>query len=139
VLKCRDGAEHRECNEDLRHRQPPGEAAPGQQTGRQSLHDLANLQHAPAIVAVRGVAGGEHQDCGGNELNQPDHAEIERAAGHFVDLPADRDPGDLAGETRESADPKVKLERPVGEQGAGTGRQCGHARDHRPRDGGSST
>jgi hypothetical protein len=62
------------------------------------------------------MPGGEHQQRRGDELNQPHHAEIEGAAGHFVDLPADRYGGDLLGKLRETAGADIEQKRPVGGQ-----------------------
>ena len=75
------GAEQRHRGEDLRHRQPAGDAATGQEAAGQSLDQLAGLDHPLAVVAVGGMAGGEDQDRGRHELHQPDHAERERAVG----------------------------------------------------------
>jgi hypothetical protein len=50
-----------------------------------------------------GASGDKHQERSRQELHQPDHAEIEGAAGEIIDLPADRDARDLAGEARQAA------------------------------------
>src|SRR5512147_2610199 len=48
-----------------------------------------------ALEAVGGLAGDEHQKRGREKLHQPNHAEVEGAAGEIIDLPADRDRADL--------------------------------------------
>src|SRR5437764_675225 len=83
--------------------EPAAVGAPAEEQRRQRLGKLANLHHALALVTVRGVAGDEYQQRGRQELHQPDHAEVEGAAGEIIDLPADRDRSDLAGETRQAS------------------------------------
>ena len=65
------------------------------------------------------MAGDENEQRRGQELRQPDHAEIEGAAGEVVDLPADRTARDLAGEARKASRQQEEQERPVPEQFAG--------------------
>ena len=114
-------AEHEGRDEDLDYRQPAADRRRRRETAPistsaiwQSLHD------ALALEAVRGVAGDEQQQRRRQKLHQPDHAELERAAGHVVDLPADRDRADLAGEPRKAARQQKEQERSVLEQVAGT-------------------
>jgi hypothetical protein len=59
---------------------------------------------------------GEHQYRRRDEMHQADHAELERAAGQLVDLPADRHSRDLVGIFREAARAQVKHEGAVAEQ-----------------------
>ncbi len=58
---------------------------------RERLDGLRGGGDRAAVVAVRRVAGGEKQHDGGNELDQPDEAELERASGQLIHLPADCD------------------------------------------------
>jgi hypothetical protein len=48
---------------------------------------VADHDHAAAIVAIRHLADDERQHGGGDELREPDQAEVERAAGEGVELP----------------------------------------------------
>ena len=89
---------------------------PRPETAPSPFHDLANLHHALALEPVRRVAGDEKQQRRRQELHQPDHAEMEGAAGELVDLPADRDRRDLAGEARKAARQQEEQERSVPEQ-----------------------
>src|SRR6478735_1098997 len=73
--------------------------------------------------AVAGMAGDEHQQRRGQELHEADHAEVEGRAGEIVDLPADRDRRDLAGETRQAAREQEEQEGAMGEERAGTDRR----------------
>ena len=68
------------------------------------------MQDTPAIVTVGGMARDKHQERRGDELHQPDHAELKGAARQFVDLPAHGDGGDLVGIFREAARAQVKQE-----------------------------
>ena len=121
--------EHEGRDENLRHREQAGIGAPGQKQRRQPFGDLAELHHALALVAVGGMAGHEQQQRGRQELHQPDHAEIEGAAGHVVDLPADGDRPDLAGEARQASRQQKRQERGMPEQIAGADRhQGGHGK-----------
>jgi hypothetical protein len=61
------------------------------------------------------MPGGKHQQRRRDELNQADHAEIKGAAGQLIDLPADRDGGDLLGKLRKTAGADIEQERPVAE------------------------
>ncbi|MEY9132265.1 hypothetical protein ACVIWV_001858 [Bradyrhizobium diazoefficiens] len=109
------------------------------------LHELAELDHALALEAVGGVAGDEHEQRGGQELHEADHAEVEGRAGEVVDLPADRDRRDLAGKARQAAREQEEQEGAVGEEHAGADRRIfgywllwhrllGHPRTARPLD-----
>jgi hypothetical protein len=121
--RCRN-AKQGEKYEDLGGIEPAGECAPCQQRGNQAFADLANLRDAAAVVTVGGVACGKHQQRRGNELHQPDQAELKSAASQFVDLPAHRDGGDLVGIFREAARSQKAQERAVAEQAhAGRGRR----------------
>jgi len=76
--------------------------------------------HDPlALVAIGRMSRHEHQQRCRQELNQSDHAEIERAAGQLIDLPSDGDCGDLAGEPRESPGNDEQQKRGMPEQSAG--------------------
>ena len=65
--------------------------------GGQRLDDLAGADHDAAVVAVGDVADHEAEHHHGKELHEADEAEVEGAAGQFVDLPADRDRLHLVG------------------------------------------
>jgi len=68
------------------------------------------------------VTSDKNQERRGQELHQPDHAELEGAAGDVVNLPPDRHRRDLAGEARQAARQQKEQERPVPEQFAGADR-----------------
>jgi hypothetical protein len=99
--------------------QPSSKAAPGQKGRGQSLGDLADLRHASAVIAIRGVPGGEDQNRRGNKLHQPYHAEIEGAVGERINLPAHGYRGHLIRKFGESASPKIKLKSPVAKKCCG--------------------
>ena len=122
-----DDPEHEGRDEYLRHREPAGKGAPGQKQRRQPFDDLANLHDAFALVAVRGVSRHEQQQRRRQELHEPDHAEIEGAAGQVVNLPADGDRADLGREPRKTARQQKQQKRFVPEQSAGADR---HHRRH---------
>ena len=122
--------DHEGGDEYLRHGEPAGKGADGQKQRGRRFRELAKLHHALALEPVGGVAGHENQQRRGQELHQPDHAELEGAAGDVVDLPADRNRCDLAGEARKAARQQEKQERPVPEQIAGAHR---HRRGHERR------
>ena len=127
ALEGAGDADHEGGDEYLRHGEPAGKGADGQKQRRRRFRDLAKLHHALALEPVGGVAGDENQQRRGQELHQPDHAELEGAAGDVVDLPADRNRRDLAGEARQAARQQEEQERPVPEQIAGADR---HRRGH---------
>jgi len=64
------------------------------------------------------VAGHENQQRRGKKLHQPDHPEVERAAGQVVDLPADGNGCDLTGEPRETSREKKEQKRSLLERRA---------------------
>jgi hypothetical protein len=64
---------------------------------------------------------------GGEELHQPDEPEIERVAGHVVDLPADRDPQHLVGGRGGDARAPEIRKRCVRHQGR---KRCGSGIEH---------
>ena len=67
-----------------------GEAMDGkrhQQQGTERESEVTGLQDALARYAVGGVASQEKEKDAGQELRQPDEAEIEGAMGEGVDLP----------------------------------------------------
>jgi hypothetical protein len=119
TLERDHGAEHRDRREDLRHGQPSAEAAPGEEGSGQRFGALADLHHAAAVVAVRRVPRDEGERHGRDELHQPHQAEVERAAGQSIDLPADRDDADLVRELGDAASPEITEERPVAERAPG--------------------
>ena len=90
--------------------------APGEEGGDAALDDLADLQEAPALVAIGGGTGEEDEERGRQELGEADHAESEGAVRHRVDLPAERDGGDLHGEARGDPRREVEQEGPVIEE-----------------------
>src|SRR6202034_3168854 len=95
--------------------------------------DLAELRSSLAVVAVRDLSGRKHQDGRRDELHQPDHAEIEGAAGQCIDLPAHGDGGNLIGKFGKGPRPEIKPERPVTEQRHGADsktRICNRARPY---------
>lgn len=108
TFKRNGRAEHRDRGIDFRDCEPAGKAAPRQIRCRHSRGELGKLRHALAIITVRDVSGGEGQERSRNELHQPDEAEIERAAGQRINLPADRHRPDLVAELGEAAGGEVK-------------------------------
>ena len=122
ALERAGDADHERGDENLRHGEPAGKGADGQKQRRRRFRDLAKLHHALALEPVGGMTCDENQQRRGQELHQPDHAELKSAAGDFVDLPADRDRRDLAGEARQAARQQEEQERTVPEQFAGADR-----------------
>src|ERR1700744_434310 len=109
---------------------PAGKSAPGEQGRDQPFGDLAKLCDALPVVTVRGMARDEHQKRGGNELDEADEAEIERAAGQLIDLPADRDGCDLVGKFRKTARAQIEQEAALGEQVLSGRSRCGRQGAH---------
>src|SRR6185437_92358 len=60
-----------------------------QNHGGQRVSTLRAAHDQAPVVAVGGVADQQRQHDRRHELNEPDQAEIERAVGQLVDLPAD--------------------------------------------------
>lgn len=108
--------EHDHGDKDSRHGDPAAVGAKGQISRGDRFSELGQRDHPAAIVAVRDVAGDEHHQRGGNELHQPDHAELEGGAGQLIDLPAHGNGGDLRGKARATARTEIEQERSVGEQ-----------------------
>jgi len=67
----------------------------------------------------------EYQKRGREKLHEPDHAEIERASGEIIDLPADRHRPDLARKTRQAPRQQEQQELSLAEQRAGADRHHG--------------
>ena len=101
--------------------QPPSEPQ-ARNSAVSGFRDLAELHHALALEAVGGLPGDKHQQRGRQKLHQPDHAEVEGAAGEIVDLPADRDRADLAREARQAPRQQEEDKGGLPEQRAGA---CG--------------
>ena len=78
--------------------------------------------HAP-VVAVGDVAGDQHEQGGGEELDQPDQPEVERVAGQVVHLPAHRHRLHLQRDGAGHPGDPIERERPVLAKGRG-GRVC---------------
>ena len=109
-------AEERDRGIDRRHRQPALPAPPAEEPGGGRLGELADLHHPLAVVAVGGMAGDEDEERHRHELRQPHQPELEGAAGHRIDLPAERHGRHLRREAREAAPDEVEQERRVGEE-----------------------
>ena len=58
----------------------PSEAAPHQHDGHEPLQHQCARQHAAPIHAIHQLPGGQRQQQRGQELHQPDHAEIHARA-----------------------------------------------------------
>jgi len=103
-----------------------GEGEEGE--GGDAFGDLADRDDHPPVEAVGKRAGDEDEEERRRELDQADEAEIERVAGHVVDLPADRDADDQRGEGREHArQPEQTIAAMREGAGAGQdGRDTGH-------------
>jgi len=82
---------------------PAGVGAPAEKQCGCGFRQLAELHHALALEPVGRLPCNEYEQRGGKKLHQPDHAELERAAGQIIDLPADRHGGDLAGKPRQAS------------------------------------
>ena len=65
---------------------------PHQPGRRQERDAVAPAQHLAAIEPVGDLAGRQHQEELRQELGEPDQAEMQRAVGQLVDVPADHDP-----------------------------------------------
>ena len=79
----------------------PGEREREQCERAEELERDAEREDQRAVVPVRDVARGQHQQHERQELRQADEAEVERIAGDRVDLPADRDRLHLHGDRGE--------------------------------------
>ena len=81
------------------------------------LERKAQRHDGAPVVTVGNRAGNEDKQQRRQELHQPDDAEIERVAGHVIDLPADRDRHDLSGEAHHEASLPIEQETAVAEGG----------------------
>ena len=61
------------------------------------LDDLAGRQDRAAVIAIGHLPDHQHQQDAGDELHEADEPEVERIAGQFVELPADRHHQHLVG------------------------------------------
>jgi hypothetical protein len=77
--------------------------APAEKQWCGGFRELAELHHALVLEPVGRLPCNEYEQRGGKKLHQPDHAELEGAAGQIVDLPADRHRGDLTGKPRQAS------------------------------------
>ena len=82
----------------------------------QRLDDLAGADHDAAVVTVGDMADQQAQHHHRKELHEADEAEIEGAAGQFVDLPADRHRLHLIGAVGRGARAPIGHERAMLEQ-----------------------
>ena len=99
----------------------PVSTADQQGRGRHRLDQLAADQQQAAVVAVGDLAHHEEQQHRGNELDQPNEAEIERVAGQRIELPGHRhDEHLVARRDREAREPE-QHERPVAQDGVWCG------------------
>jgi len=58
--------------------EPARDATPGEKRGRKPFGELAELHDDLAIEAVGRMTGDEGEDRRGQELHQPDHAQLHR-------------------------------------------------------------
>ena len=89
-----------------------------QQQAAHHHHCLAHRQDGASVHAVRELPTEETQGEEGDELRQPRVTERERAAGEFVDLPADGHRFNLHRQHRAQARQQVEAKVPVMEDGA---------------------
>ena len=94
-----------------------GQQRDQQRGGRDRLDDLAGDQHEAAVVAIGHLSDHEEQQHRGNELDQPDQAEIERIVGQRVELPADRDDQHVVADRHGDPREPEQHERPVAQDG----------------------
>jgi hypothetical protein len=92
--------------EEKMRRQPAGRGRERQRRDGKRLEHLCHEDNGAAVVAVRRVAGSEEQPDARNELNEPDQAELKRAARQLIHQPADGDGLDLQRDGRR--DPHIE-------------------------------
>jgi len=121
-------AKHEGRDEDVHLIEPACVGPPAEKQRRQCLNALADLHDALALKPVRRLPCDEDQQRGRKELHEPDHAEVEGAAGEIVNLPADRDRADLAREAGQAPRQQKENEGRPPEERAGA-RRCegGHS------------
>jgi len=68
-----------------------GDGEPEERGGADCLQGIAGKDDAPAVVAVGGMACGEHADEAGEEEREAGEAEFQGRVGDLVDLPGDCD------------------------------------------------
>ena len=76
-----------------------------------------------AVMAVGHMADQQHQQDRGDELDQPDQAEIKGPTGQVVDLPADRHPHHLVGDRCSGSGADKHQQRAVPQKGEAGGRR----------------
>ena len=110
------GAEEEGGREDQLLAGGAGEGAVGERRRRAPFDELRDLRNAPAVVAVGELAGDQQQDRRGQELHQPDQAEVERRAGQRIHLPAHRHADHLEREVGGHPRGPEQDERPVADE-----------------------
>jgi hypothetical protein len=109
-------AEHEGRNEDMQLGEPAGIRAPAEKQRSHRFRELADLHHPLALETIGRLASNKYQKRRRQELHQPDHTEIEGAAGHVIDLPADRYRTDLARKARQASRQQKEDQRALSEQ-----------------------
>ena len=95
LLEGAAGADDKGHGKKQVRRKPAVRRRDGEDRDSSRLDDLADEGNVAPVVAIRDMAGRQEETRHGEKLHQPDQAEIERAAGQFIHLPADRDDLDL--------------------------------------------
>jgi hypothetical protein len=102
--------------EDDRLAQPSAERPEGQRRDGAGDDEPADADDDATVVAVGGVPDDQRQQDHRRELHEADEAEVQRAAGQGVDLPADRHRLHVERDRGEDARAPVQRERRMTEQ-----------------------
>ncbi len=106
LLEGAAGADDESHGKQKPGRQPAAKIRGGKNRDRERLDELRDEGDAAAIVPVGDMAGRQKEANRRDELDEPDQSEMERAAGQFIHLPADRDDLDLQRDRRR--DPHIE-------------------------------
>ena len=116
VLEGLRRAEQRDQAEDARLALPAADSAQGQGRGRGGLHRLAQRRDQAPIAPIGHLPDHQGEHDHGHELGEADQAQVERAAGERVELPAHRDAEHGEPHVGEDARGQQQRERRVAQQ-----------------------
>ena len=123
------GADQRGDDVDRQRIEPAHRGAEREHAGGDRLAELAGQQDGAVVVAVGDVADQQRQHQHRHELREPEQAEIERAAGQRIELPADRHHQHLERQDRDDPADPVEGEGAMAEhrrRGGGGHTACAH-------------